>query len=185
MKFERIEIETERLKLRLLKSTDVNDVYEIFSDPEAMRYWSSPPMQEKSAAAEKISKVQQEYQDGEAICFGLEHRLDKKIIGTCSLFRIHETSKRAELGYILNRSYWRQGLMQEALKALLSHFFRDLEFNRLEAEIDPRNLGSKGMLLSLGFLKEGFAPHRWIINDEVSDSEFYGLLRRDWVSVSE
>lgn len=185
MKFEQPKIETERLVLRLLDKADVDDIFEIFSDPDAMRYWSFPPIEEKKAAEDKIIKLQNEYEAGEAICFGLEHKQDGKIIGICTLFNIHETSKRAELGYILARKYWRKALMQEALHALLEYFFEDLAFNRLEADIDPRNIASQGMLLKLGFSKEGLLRSRWIINDEVSDSELYGLLRSDRVSSSQ
>ena len=32
----------------------------------------------------------------------------------------------------------------------------------------------------LGFLREGLLRERWIVEGEVSDSEIYGLLRRDW-----
>lgn len=34
----------------------------------------------------------------------------------------------------------------------------------------------------LGFQNEGFLRERWVVDGEVSDSGFYGLLRRDWLA---
>jgi RimJ/RimL family protein N-acetyltransferase len=70
--------------------------------------------------------------------------------------------------------------MHEALQALLGYAFQTLEFNRLEADIDPRNVASAKTLERLGFQKEGHLRERWIVNDEISDTDLYGLLRRDW-----
>jgi RimJ/RimL family protein N-acetyltransferase len=52
--------------------------------------------------------------------------------------------------------------------------------NRIEADIDPRNVASARSLERLGFSKEGHLRQRWIVNGEVSDSAFYGLLLSDW-----
>jgi len=70
--------------------------------------------------------------------------------------------------------------MHEAMQALLGYAFQALNLNRLEADIDPRNLASAKTLERLGFQKEGHLRERWIVNDEISDTALYGLLHRDW-----
>src|SRR5260221_531021 len=52
--------------------------------------------------------------------------------------------------------------------------------NRLEADIDPRNVASARSLERFGFKKEGHLRERWIVAGEVSDTGFYGLLQSDW-----
>ena len=74
--------------------------------------------------------------------------------------------------------------MHEALQALLAYAFHALDLNRLEADIDPRNLASAKVLKQLGFLKEGHLRDRWIVNNEVSDTALYGLLRKEWRSLA-
>ncbi len=74
--------------------------------------------------------------------------------------------------------------MSQALQALLGYAFQTLDLNRLEADIDPRNLASAKTLERLGFQKEGHLRERWIVNDEVSDTALYGLLRREWLERS-
>jgi RimJ/RimL family protein N-acetyltransferase len=70
--------------------------------------------------------------------------------------------------------------MHEALTALLEFAFGDLDLNRVEADIDPRNVASARSLERLGFHKEGHLRERWIVDGEVSDSSLYGLLRSEW-----
>ena len=54
--------------------------------------------------------------------------------------------------------------------------------NRLEADIDPRNVASARSLVRLGFRQEGHLRERWVVNGEVSDTDLYGLLRIDWAA---
>ena len=72
--------------------------------------------------------------------------------------------------------------MHEALQALLDFGFGELDLNRIEADIDPRNSASARTLERLGFTKEGYLRERWIVGEEVSDTALYGLLRREWRS---
>ena len=71
--------------------------------------------------------------------------------------------------------------MNEALSGLLDYGFTELDLNRIEADTDARNERSARLLERLGFLKEGLFRERCIVNDEISDSAMYGLLRRDWI----
>ena len=172
--------QTKRLTLRFLSETDLPDVYDIFSHPEVMRYWSYPPWTDTSQAQQWLMMIQEGYQTGNALQLGIERRFDPVLVGTCTLFQFHVASRRAEIGYALGRPYWRSGYMHEALQALLGYAFQTLELNRLEADIDPRNVASAKTLERLGFQKEGHLRERWIVNDEISDTDLYGLLRRDW-----
>jgi RimJ/RimL family protein N-acetyltransferase len=86
--------------------------------------------------------------------------------------------RRCEIGYALASKHWGQGYATEALEALLDHGFRALGLNRVEADIDPHNVGSARVLEKLGFRQEGYMPERWIVHGEPADTAFYGLLRR-------
>ena len=178
--FQPIVIPTKRLTLRFLNETDLPAVYEMFSHPEVMRYWSYPPWTDPSRAQQWLLNVQEGYQSGTALQLGIERQADSALLGTCTLFQFHPASRRAEIGYALGRPYWGAGYMNEALQAFVGYAFQTLELNRLEADIDPRNQASAKTLERLGFQKEGYLRERWIVNDEVSDTDLYGLLHRDW-----
>jgi ribosomal-protein-alanine N-acetyltransferase len=145
-----------------------------------MRYWSSPPWTSVAKAHELIDRDRAEMQAGKLLTLGIELHGTAQIIGTCTLFSFMHQCKRAETGYGLSHPFWGKGYMHEALNALLAHGFKELGLNRVEADVDPRNVASTKCLERLGFLQEGHLRERWIVGDEVSDSILYGLLRRDW-----
>ena len=176
MKFNPINLQTQRLNLRKLTIDDVDDLYEIFSDELALKYWSESAYTNIKQCSDMIEKNLEYWDEGTSMCLALEQKLDKKVIGTITVFAFHEQSRRAELGYILSRKYWKTGLMSEAVDAAIKFSFNELNLNRLEADIDPDNLGSAALLKKYGFKLEGYLKERWIVNDVVTDSELYGLL---------
>ena len=173
-------IHTRRLLLRPLQPGDVDALFGIFSHPEVMRYWSTPPWASPEPGREMVARDEAAGPDADHLRLGLVRQEDDTLIGTCTLFEHIRQSRRAEMGYALGRSAWGQGYMNEALSALLDHGFDAWNLNRVEADIDPRNLASARALERLGFQREGFLRERWIVGDEVSDTALYGLLRRDW-----
>ena len=173
---------TPRLRLRPLRQADAAAVLALHADPEAMRYWSTPPWDDLAVAEAMIQRDLDGMPAGDHIRLALERSRDGRLVGLCSLFAFHLTCRRAEIGYMLARDCWGQGLMHEALCALLDYGFGVLDLNRVEADIDPRNTGSERTLRRLGFQLEGTLRERWIVDGEVSDTGLYGLLRRDWLA---
>lgn len=179
--FELFHLASERLWLRFLNEADLPALYEIHSHPEVMRYWNFPPWTKIEQAQQMLNDTLEAYQDGSGLRLGIERKADQTLIGACSLFQFHETSRRAEIGYLLGRPHWGFGYMHEALQALLDYAFNRMNLNRLEADIDPRNLASAKTLERLGFKREGHLRERWIVGDEITDTWLYGLLRREWL----
>ena len=179
-RFDQLTLPTARLLLRPLRHEDAHALFGVFSDPQVMRYWSSSPWTDVERARKMIGEDLAAMARGEYIRLGLETREGNEIVGTCTLFDFAPQCRRAELGYALKSTSWGRGYMHEALAALLGHGFAALDLNRVEADVDPRNLASTRSLVRLGFRKEGHLRERWIVGGEVSDSDLYGLLRRDW-----
>ena len=117
---------------------------------------------------------------GTAVCLGIVPKDATGLIGTCTLFDISRSSRRAEVGFLLGSSAWGRGYMTEALTAFLSYGFGDLDLNRIEADTDPRNLAAIRTLEKLGFVREGLLRERWITDGQKSDSVLLGLLRSEW-----
>ncbi|MES1147454.1 MAG: GNAT family protein [bacterium] len=170
--------DTERLHIRLVEPQDTDAFFRWYSDPETCRYWSEPPMTERSQAESRVSRLT--LSNGEQGSLALVMTLDGKSIGTLSAFGHSESNRRCELGYSLDREHWGKGYMREALKALLQMGFDKWNLHRYEADTDPRNVNSIKLLTSLGFKQEGLLRERWIVAEEVSDTAFFGLIRSDW-----
>ncbi len=181
MKFPDSNLQTERLTMRRLHESDGDALYAIFSDSATMKYWGHLPYTEKQQALDSISDHLEHWDAGRSLCMAIESRLKPGLIGTISLFNFYEDCRRAEVGYILARAHWGTGVMSEALKAIINYAFFDLNLNRLEADIDPNNTASATLLKKNGFSLEGYLRERWIVGDQFSDTELYGLLRNDYL----
>ena len=178
--FDQLTLLTNRLLLRPMRQEDAPALFSIFSDPRVMSYWSTPPWTSIETASEMIDRDLRAMPAGEHVRLGIERTEDKLFLGTCILFDLMEQCRRAEVGYGLAYSAWGRGYMSEALLALLDYGFSELKLNRIEADVDPRNVASAKTLERLGFKREGLLRERWIVGGEVSDSAMYGLLLRDW-----
>jgi ribosomal-protein-alanine N-acetyltransferase len=177
-------IDARRVSLRWISEKDLDDLYSIFSHPEVMRYWSTPPLADRAAASKLLAEIHDGFQRQSVLKWGLARRTDDTLIGTTTLFNLDFNNRRAEIGYALGRAYWGQGYMREALQATLDYAFGVLDLHRIEADVDPRNAASIRTLERLGFQREGFLRERWQVNGEIQDALFYGLLRPEWVSAS-
>jgi RimJ/RimL family protein N-acetyltransferase len=171
-------INTSRLSLRAISAADLDDFYAIYSNPEVMRYWSTPPLPNRDAARELIENIVRDVERHEILKWGIA--LDGRLIGSVTLFHMELTHRRAEIGYALGRAYWGNGYMGEALTAVINYAFDSLNLHRIEADVDPRNDASVRTVQRLGFQREGYLRERWQVSGEIQDAFFFGLLRPDW-----
>jgi [ribosomal protein S5]-alanine N-acetyltransferase len=177
-------INAQRVRLRAVEARDLDNIFTIFSDPKVMRYWSTPPLPDRDAAAELIQEIHDGFEQRSMLKWGIAHLSDDALIGTATLFNLNLENGRAELGYGLGSANWGKGYMVEALTALIDYSFESLDLRRLEADVDPRNAASLRMVERLGFQREGYLRERWHVNGEIQDSVFFGLLRSEWQNLS-
>jgi RimJ/RimL family protein N-acetyltransferase len=173
-------IDAPRVRLRWLTEADVDAIFHIFSDERMMRYWSTPPMQDRAEAAELLARIRRQFGDKSGFQWGVERKDDGELLGTCTLFNFHRANMRAEVGYCLGSANWGKGYMGEALSALIDYAFGTLKLRRLEADVDPANANSLRILDRMGFQREGLLRERWNVGGEIQDSVFLGLLAREW-----
>jgi ribosomal-protein-alanine N-acetyltransferase len=173
------ELETPRTTLRALAVDDAAALFEIYSGPETMRYWSSPPHADEGRTREMIAAAQRGFEERTTLHWAIERKRDVRVLGTITLMT-EPDQPRAELGFILGREHWGRGYAGEAQRAVVDFAFEVLGLRRLEAEADPRNAASVRSLERLGFRQEGLLRERWIVDEEVSDSAVLALLAREW-----
>ncbi len=169
-----------RLQLRSLGADDAAAVFQLFSDPEAMRYWSTAPWDNQQQALDYLASAMAGYESGDQLRMALQ--VDGQLAGVIHLYGFNRQNRRCEIGYMLGREFWGKGYMQEAMTALIDHAFRVLRLHRIEADIDPRNIASAKLLKGLHFVHEGHMRERWLINGEICDTDYFGLLRSDWLA---
>lgn len=165
--------------LRWLTADDVGALHEIFSDPEVARYLAIPRHQSRADTESFLDGIHEGFRTLSLYQWGIER--SGRVIGTCTLGGIDWENRRAEIGFALGRASWGQGLMPDALGALIDHSFEDMGLHRIEADVDPRNGASLRLLEKLGFRREGYLRERYLKDGEVQDSVLLGLLRQDYL----
>lgn len=85
-----------------------------------------------------------------------------------------------EVGYSLSREYWGQGLMTEALSAVIAETFRTLRLHRIEAMHFTDNPASGRVMAKCGMQHEGHLRERIYCKGVFRDVEMWAILRRDW-----
>lgn len=183
--FEQVTIDTPRLHLRPLCMDDAAAILRMRANPDVMRYMTTAPWTDIAQATAMVERDQAAMARGDLLRLGMIRKSDQTFIGSCILFHFDEECRRAEIGYDMDKTYWGQGYMHEALVHLLNYGFNDLNINRVEADIHPDNVNSARSLERLGFIREGYLRERWIIDGVTSDSAWYGLLHSDWIKRSE
>lgn len=105
----------------------------------------------------------------------------KVLIGCINLNEIVRGGfQSAYLGYYAFAPFDGQGLMKRALRLVMAEAFTTHGLHRLEANVQPGNERSKGLVESLGFRYEGFSPRYLMIDGEWRDHERYAITAEEW-----
>lgn len=148
-------IETERLILRNMRNTDAEALFDIFSDPIAMRYFGV--IFDRPRMDEWVQNIlEHERQYGFSL-YTVILKDNGEIIGDCGL----ETDKIngrtiVGIGFDFRRSYWGKGYATEAALAVLKYGFTSFEFDSISAWIDPENTPSQRVAERIGMTMEKY-----------------------------
>lgn len=175
-------LETERLILRQLQSDDASDLYAYYSDPDVYQYldWHGPDSVE-DAAERVISNWSHWYAEQRIIRWGIVLKATQRLIGTV-FFCDFVGESRADIGYELAKASWNQGIMTEALRAVLAFGFETMRLHRIQAIVNPENTASIKVLKKAGFVEEGvlrtYEYHH--VRRDFNDVAMLALLQRDY-----
>ena len=177
--YDNANIETERLILRKAVKTDVHDILEYSSDEEAIRYldWVG------ANSAEEVLDWIVNYHWSNPGIWVIELKENHKCIGDIDI-KIRPEHEKAEFGYMLNRSYWNNGYMTEALMRLIRLAFIDLDLNRVESLHYTGNEKSGRVMEKVGMVYEGTSEQSLKIKDVFRDIVRYGITKEKWLSLS-
>ena len=139
-----IELQTERLVLRPLGAGDLQSVHAYASDAETTAYMLRLPNRTLQQTQQFLACSEQEWQRQNPRFYEFAITLAGRQIGAVSLY-LEEEEPAGELGWILQKRYWRQGFATEAALAV-REFARGLGLRRLTAHCDARNTASRRVM---------------------------------------
>ncbi len=136
-------LETPRLRLRAIETEEAPALTDI-------SYYDGKAARSPGEAMVMLRRIREDYEAGRTIHWGLELKAEKQLIGTCGFYRgfAHQVG---EIGYVLLPAYRGQGLMREAVRAVLNYGFRELDLYRIVAYTSHDNVASIRLLQETGF----------------------------------
>jgi ribosomal-protein-alanine N-acetyltransferase len=171
------ELRTERLLLRPVRLSDIDDVYEFANDPEFGRFLAVPQPSTRRDVEMSIARSVLSPRDTNPT-FAIE--LDKKVVGTIRL-DVEMSASIASVHYFLARSQWSKGLMTEAVASVVDWGFSEFDLAKVYSFADVRNVGSWRVMEKVGMTREATLRGHHVIRCERCDFHYYGILREEWV----
>ena len=172
-------LETERLLLRELVTTDVAVLYPYWTDPAVTEYFTLEPFKSIEEAQGMVTLLAGLYEANQGIRWAITRKSDQTVLGTCGFHNIKPEHYRAELGYELGKTYWGQGFMAEALKAIMEYGFNTFNYNRIEAFVNLGNVRSTRILEKMGFRLDGLLRQYEFARGQFVDQYCYSALKSD------
>jgi [ribosomal protein S5]-alanine N-acetyltransferase len=143
------QLTTPRLILRAIAPTDDADLFAIYSDPAVMQFASDPPYTNRAQMAQLRASIKSLLAERVSIEWGIG--LNDRLVGTCGLHSFSTDRTQAEIGCLLVRAAWGQGIMTAALTAVIDFGFQVLALQMILAQVDARNERSLALCDRLGF----------------------------------
>ena len=163
---------TERLLLRAPEPDDVDPLFAIQGDPEAMSFTYCSPNREATAA--HLESYAARFDEDGFAPWTVVLSAEDRIVGWGGLNKDPaEPEWGTEVAYYIDRFYWGRGLATELVRESLAHAFDDLDLSEVGAFAKPENVASVRVLI-----KNGFKPTRFV--PELERDE-YQISRDSWL----
>ncbi len=148
-----VKLETERLILRPFEENDLED-FNTYAKVEGVGEMAGWPHHQSIEESKRIlDKFIAEHHT-----FALVHKESRKVIGSLGLeeyneehFKTYESLRGLELGYVLSKEYWGQGLMPEAVHRVIEFLFEEKNLDFITCGHFIQNSQSRRVIEKNGF----------------------------------
>jgi ribosomal-protein-alanine N-acetyltransferase len=136
-----MEIHTKRLLLAPLGPQYLASTHHYASDIENTKYMVHLPDTDISETESFLNRVHAEWQKTIPQFYEFAILLDKEHIGAVSIY-INQDNTEGELGWIINKKYWRNGYASEAAAGIIHFAVQELNIKKFIAHCDSENVSS-------------------------------------------
>ena len=174
-------LETDRLVLRPWVESDAEDLFEYAKDPAVGPIAGWPPHTGVENSREIIRTVLSE-PETYAVCL----KPGSRAVGSIGLLVGHRSNldlpdTEGEIGYWIGVPFWGQGLIPEAVRALIRHAFEDLGLETLWCGYFDGNEKSRRVQEKCGFVYHHTdRDMHWKLMDDIRTEHITRLTREDW-----
>jgi RimJ/RimL family protein N-acetyltransferase len=146
-------LETERLRLRPYREDDLDDLHEMFSDPDHMRWYPEPFLREGTRAW--FDHTLEQYEQVGFHLWIVEDRVTGGFLGTAGpAIRLVEGVEEVEIGWHTRPGRKGEGIAPEAGAAARDWAFANLDVDHVISLIRPENQPSCRVAQKIGMRVE-------------------------------
>lgn len=172
--------ENERIRLREAELSDAENLLQIANDEEVMKYYGMNHSLNIEGATEEILWFRSLFEKNEGARWVIADKESNQYIGDIGVFHFEPDHNRVEIGFKLAKEHWNKGIIGECIQRALEFAFLEKKYNRVEALVDPRNIGCQMTLQKNGFQLEGTLREYEFEHGEYVDLQLYSILRREF-----
>lgn len=143
-------IETERLIIRPIRETDVDAMFAYAKKPNIGPMAGWQPHQSIEETQYILRRMIKEKE-----VWAITIKPSDVMVGTIGLHQRsieHALLNKREIGYVLDTPYWGQGIMVEAVQAMLDYGFNELGLSKIHCGHKVSNTQSQRVIEKTGFI---------------------------------
>lgn len=176
-----IRLETENLILRPFVLSDAEQVYANWAcDDEVTKYLTWPSHPSVDASRGYMQYCINGYADPTCYQWGIELKSTGALVGNISVTKIEDHIEAVELGWVIGRNWWGQGIMPEAAAKVIEFLFQEVGANRICAAHDVDNPKSGRVMQKVGMKQEGILRQAGRNNQGIVDMAYYSILKEEF-----
>ena len=169
-------IETSRLILRKAKIEDAEAMFcNWANDPEVTKFLTWPTHGTIEITEKVLASWVDSYQRDNYYQWMIVLKETEEPIGSIMASTVGR-AQSAHIGYCIGKAWWYQGIMSEALQAVMDFLFDTVGYHRVEAMYDSNNPNSGKVMEKCGMKFEGTLRQADRNNQGICDACYYGLL---------
>lgn len=175
-------ITTDEITLRKIVSSDVDSLFEIYSNEKLFVHSPSMLKKNKDTVANMIGHFERDFKKKKWILLGITLNDNPYfIVGVAEMFDYDSDVNMITIGYRLNDRFWGKGIATKTVKAITDYLFHDIGINRIQAFVMPENTKSLNVLNKNNFIEEGVIRqgHVWK-GKGVVDLALFSMLKSDY-----
>jgi len=181
-------LETDRLFLRPYTMEDLNDLHEIVSQKEVMKYLPEDVMslEQTKRTLTWIIECYGKNTSQHIVKFsvGVLHKEENKLIGWCGLGPLEFEPSQIEIYYGLSRDHWGKGFATEGAKALLDYGFQVIGLDKIVAIVMPENIASKKVIEKIGMIYQKQVKNLPEKYKAYEGDYYYSLTKEEYNSIT-
>ena len=176
-----VTLKTDRLTLRKFELSDAEPMYKNWAnDPQVTKFLTWKPHKDVNASRQIIGIWTESGKSPDFYQWAIVSDEINEPIGSISAVKIDERTDSVTIGYCIGKKWWGQGIIAEALSAVIKFFFEEVGASVVNACHDPHNPNSGRVMQKCGMRYEGTWRRAGVNNQGICDESWYSILREEY-----